>query len=257
MKLTRSTVKKIYKEYELDLLGVEGPHKQTISSYRFWYEHIRQNALKNDGDIFEFGVYRGKSLITAALILKELNSKKKLYGFDTFEGFPSFSKFDDLNQFKKNKYFNKKLQNEFKNFIKLKKTLTKNKKFNSYNISTSGDFSKSSYEYVMEKIDYFKLNNVKLIKGEFKNSVPEFFDKNNIKISSCNIDCDLYDGYQLLLPTVFQNLSKKGYIFLDEYYSLKFPGSKIATDDFCKKFKIKPKKHNTRVGEFERYYLTK
>ena len=121
MKLTRPTVK-IYKEYELDLLGVEGPHKQTISSYRFWYEHIRQNALKNDGDIFEFGVYRGKSLITAALILKELNSKKKLYGFDTFEGFPSFSKFDDLNQFKKNKYFNKKLQNEFKNFLKLKKT---------------------------------------------------------------------------------------------------------------------------------------
>ena len=257
MKLTPPPVKKIYKEYELDLLGVEGPRKQTISPCRFWYEHIRQNALKNDGDIFEFGVYRGKSLITAALILKGLNSKKKLYGFDTFEGFPSFSKFDDLNQFKKNKYFNKKLQNEFKNFLKLKKTLTKNKKFNSYNISTSGDFSKSSYEYVMEKIDYFKLDNVKLIKGEFKNSVPEFFDKNNIKISSCNIDCDLYDGYQLLLPIVFQNLSKKGYIFLDEYYSLKFPGAKIATNDFCKKFKIKPKKHNTCVGEFERYYLTK
>ena len=257
MKLTHRPRKKTYKEYELDILGVEGPHKQTISSYRFWYEHIKQNAFKNDGDIFEFGVYRGNSLITAALILKELNSKKKLYGFDTFEGFPSFSKFDDLNQFKKNKYFSKKIQNEFKNFLRLKKTLTKNKKFNSSNISTSGDFSKSSYEYVMEKINYFKLDNVKLIKGEFKNSVPEFFNKNNIKISSCNIDCDLYDGYQLLLPYVYENLSKKGYIYLDEYYSLKFPGAKIATDNFCKKFKIKPKKHLTRKGEFERYYLTK
>ena len=70
-------LKKTYKEYELDLLGVEGHHKQTISSYRFWYEHIKKNAFKNDGDIFEFGVYRGNSLITAALILKELNSKKK------------------------------------------------------------------------------------------------------------------------------------------------------------------------------------
>jgi len=69
------------KEYEMDLLGVEGPHKQTISSYRFWYDHIRQNALKNDGDMFEFGVNRGKSLVTAALILKGLNSKKKIIWF--------------------------------------------------------------------------------------------------------------------------------------------------------------------------------
>ena len=39
-------LKKTYKEYELDLLGVEGHHKQTISSYRFWYEHIKKNAFK-------------------------------------------------------------------------------------------------------------------------------------------------------------------------------------------------------------------
>ena len=255
-------MKKTYKEYELDLLGIEGPHKQSISSHRFWYEHVKKNALKNDGDIFEFGVYRGASLITAALILKERNSKKKIYGFDTFKGLPSPSKFDDLKQFKKKKYFSKKIQKEFKNLLKLKKTLTKNKKFSShakfgFNISNSGDFSKSSYEYVMEKIDYLKLNNIKLIKGEFKRTVPEFFDKNKIKISSCSIDCDLYDGYQILLPYVYQNLSKKGCIFLDEYYSLTFPGAKIATDNFCKKVKIKPKKLIVRSGEFERYYLTK
>jgi hypothetical protein len=109
----------------------------------------------------------------------------------------------------------------------------------------------------MKKIDYFKLNNVKLIKGKFEHTVPYFFNKNNVKISSCNIDCDLYDGYRLLLPYIYQNSSKKAYIFLGEYYSLKFPGAKIATDNFCKKFKIKPKKHLTRLGEFERYYLTR
>jgi len=245
------------KNYVFDMLGLEGPHKQTISQQRFWYDHIRKNAFKDDGDIFEFGVYRARSLITAALILKELNSKKKIYGFDTFEGFPSLSKFDDLNQFKNNKYFNKKLVNEVKNYLKLKKIFFKKKKFNSYSISTSKDFRDTSYEDVIKKINYFKLDNIKLIKGEFKNTVPKFFNKNNIKISSCNIDCDLYDSYKLLLPIVFQNLSNKGYIFLDEYYSLKFPGAKIATDDFCKKFKIKIKKHKTRVGEFERYYLAK
>ncbi len=250
-------MKRSYKEYELDLLDVEGPHKQTISAFRFWYEHIKKNALKNDGDIFEFGVYRGKSLITAALILKKLKSKKKLYGFDNFKGLPYSSVFDSFSQFKKKKYFTNKIQNEFKNFIKLKKTLIKNKKFNPHNISTSGNFSKSSYEQVIKKINYFGLDNITLIKGEFNKTVPEFFKKNKIKISSCNIDCDFYEGYKVLLPYVYKNLSKKGYIFLDEYYSLKFPGAKIATDNFCKKFKIKPKKHFTRSGEFERYYLTK
>lgn len=238
-------------------MGVEGQHQKIISPYRFWYKHIEKNASKNDGDLFEFGVYRGRSLITAALILKELNPKKKIFGFDTFSGLPKSSKFDDLIQFQKKKYFSKKHAKEISNNTMLKKTLTKIKRFNPHNISVSGDFNKTSYEYVMEKIDYFKLKNVKLIKGEFKKTVPEFFNKNNIKISSCNIDSDFYDSYKLLLPYVFKNLSKKGFIFLDEYYSLKFPGPKIATDDFCKKYKIKVNKLPTRVGEFERYCIIK
>ena len=250
-------IKNDFKEYELDLLGIEGPHKQSISPYRFWYDHIRKNALKNNGDILEFGVYRGRSILTAALILKKLNSKKKIYGFDTFTGLPSPSKFDNFKQFKKKKYFSKKLQTEIKNNFKLKKTLTKIKKFNTHNISTSGNFSNTSYEYVMERIKYLKLKNVKLIKGDIAKTLPKFFDKGKIEISSCNIDTDLYDTYKTILPYVYTNLTKKGYIFLDEYYSLKFPGPKIATDNFCKKIKIKPKKHKVRSSEFERYYLTK
>ena len=250
-------MKKAYKEYQFDLLGVEGPHKQIISPVRFWYKHIKKNSLKNDGDIFEFGVYRGQTLITAALILRELNSKKKVYGFDTFKGFPSASKFDQLSQFRNKEYFGKKIRNEFENFLKIKKTFDKNKIFNARNISTANDFSNSNYEYVMKKIDYFKLKNIRLIKGDFKKTIPDFFAKNKVKISSCNMDCDLFDGYQIALPYVYKNLSKNGYIRLDEYYSLKFPGAKIATDKFCKKFKIKPKKHQVRIGEFDRYYLTK
>ncbi|WP_440672105.1 TylF/MycF/NovP-related O-methyltransferase [Candidatus Pelagibacter sp. HIMB1715] len=123
-----------YKEYVYDLMGVEGPHKKIISPYRFWYKHIERNALKNNGDIIELGVYRGKSLITAALILKELNSKKTIFGFDTFEGLPKSSKFDELIQFQEKNYFSKKHINEVLNNIKLKKQLTKIKKFTPHNI---------------------------------------------------------------------------------------------------------------------------
>ena len=246
-----------YKEYELDLLEVEGLHKQIISVHRFWYNHIKKNALKNDGDIFEFGVYRGKSLITAALILKSLKSKKKIYGFDNFEGLPGISKYDDLKNFNNKKYFSKKFQKEFKNFLKLKKLITGKKKFNAHNISTSGNFSNQSYKHLLKKIKYLKLDNIKLIRGDFKKTIPKFFNSKKINISSCNIDCDLYDGYKIILPHVYKNLTKGGSIFLDEYYSLKFPGAKIATDNFCKNFGIKPKKNLVRKGEFERWYLTK
>ena len=72
-----------------------------------------------------------------------------------------------------------------------------------------------------------------------------------------NIDCDLYDGYRIVLPFVWDNLSKGGYVHLDEYYSLKFPGARIATMEFCEKMKITPKQNLSRTGEFERWYLSK
>lgn len=246
-----------YPEYQLDLLGIEGPHKQTISAKRFWYKHIRDNAHKNDGDIFEFGVYKGTSLLTAALILKELNSKKTIYGFDSFTGFPSLSKLDDLKNFTKKNYFDKKFYNQWLNFINFNKKFKKIKKLDPFLLGTSGDFSNLDHKNILDKISYLKLTNVKLIKGNFKKTLPKFFQNKKIKVSSCNIDCDLYDGYNLTLPLVYKNLTKNGYIFLDEYYSFKYPGAKIATQDFCEKFNIKIKKHKARRTEFQRWYITK
>tara|TARA_B100001057_G_scaffold495351_1_gene594188 strand:+ start:186 stop:932 length:747 start_codon:yes stop_codon:yes gene_type:complete len=246
-----------FNEYELDLLGVEGFHKQIVSSKRFWYENIKKNAHNKDGDIFEFGVYGGNSLITAALMLKKLNSKKKIYGFDSFEGFPKLSKFDDIKNFKNYDYFNKKFQKKLNKFYKFKKIVMNIKKFKTGELGSSGDFSKTSYKSVMKKINYFKLDNINLIKGDFSKTVPKFFNSKKIKISSCNLDCDLYDGYKTVLPYVYKNLTKNGYIFLDEYYSFNYPGAKIATDDFCKNLGIKPKKHKVRSNEFERWFIIK
>ena len=47
-------------------------------------EYIKNNNI--DGDIVECGVWRGGNLICAQLYLNQLNLKKKIYGFDTFEG---------------------------------------------------------------------------------------------------------------------------------------------------------------------------
>jgi hypothetical protein len=244
-----------YPDYQLNLLEVEPKYIQNTSSKRFWYNHIKKNALKNDGDIFEFGVYRGTSLITAALILKQLKSKKKIFGFDSFCGFPSVSSYDEFSNFNNKLYFKNKFREQLKKFYKFKKDFSKVKKFTPSSVGTSGNFSKTSYQYVINKLQYFKLKNVELIKGDFKKTIPQFFKNNEKNISSCHLDSDLYEGYNIALPYVYKNLSKGGYIFLDEYFSFNYPGARIATDDFCKQNNLRPKKHKTRKGEFERWYI--
>jgi len=45
---------------------------------------------------------------------------------------------------------------------------------------------------------------------------------------------------------------------LDEYYSLKYPGARIAVDEFLRghpEFSLR--RNSTRPGEFERWFLTR
>jgi hypothetical protein len=71
------------------------------------------------------------------------------------------------------------------------------------------------------------------------------------------IDCDLYLSYQTALPFAWERLVRGGYLSLDEYYSLKFPGGRIAADEFFEAKADKPQKHRLRPGEFERWYVRK
>ena len=246
-----------FHEWQYNLLDVDDFSTSSKSRLRFWYEHIRKNC-HDVGDILEFGVYRGSSALAVALILKQLGSNKKIYAFDSFEGFPSYSKFDDLENFKNRKYFSENLFREHLKFKELKKIQTGISSFDTDSIATSGNFSGTSLEILKKKISYFQLDNIEIIEGSFEETVPEFFDKTPIKISSCNIDCDLYDGYQITLPYVYHHLNKGGYIHLDEYFSYKYPGAKIAIDNFCAQENIFPtKQKNIRNGEFERWFISK
>ena len=52
------------------------------------------------------------------------------------------------------------------------------------------------------------------------------------KVMSAVIDCDLYKSYQDSLNFIWPKLSEGGFIHLDEYYSLKYPGARRATLEF-------------------------
>lgn len=249
----------MFKEYELNLLGIDEFHINTNSRLRFWYEDIRKNADR-EGDIFEFGVYRGASLIAVALILKEIGSDKIVYGFDSFDGFPSYSSFDDLACFEKYRgtTFSEEFLNERQRFLQLKRELTGISDFDPVSIASSGSFSGTSRLSIDKKLEYFKLDNVRLIEGDFKDTIPKFFDNNcNVKISSANLDCDLYEGYDVVLPSLFKHLASQGYVHLDEYYSFKYPGAKIACDKFFQSCGVTPQQNEVRAGEFERWYFKK
>ena len=103
------------------------------------------------------------------------------------------------------------------------------------NISSSNKFDNTSVHLVKKKINFFSLSSkINLIKGDFKRTLK--IEKNlPKKISAGLIDCDLFEGYEVTLKFFWPRLSINGRLFLDEYYSLKFPGPRIAVNSFLKK----------------------
>ena len=87
-------------DWELDSLGIYNYRKS--GPLQFYFDFVQNNHDLINGDIVEAGVYQGKSLIGMALKLKELGSNKKIYGFDSFHGFPPIYRPEDNHeQFKK------------------------------------------------------------------------------------------------------------------------------------------------------------
>ncbi len=257
--MNKINARKVLAEYEDDFifnfLDIENYNSES-SRLRFWFDHCKKNIDKLEGDIFEFGVFRGSSLISMALLLKKLGSKKKVFGFDSFGGFPEYHKHDDLNAFDLNPdFFEQTLIDKHKLMMDLKSI--GNDSILPANVSSSGEFNDTSEAYVRKKIKELKLDNIELVVGDFANTAPKFFSKYKGKIFSCNLDCDLYLGYKNTLPYTYDRLVRGGYVHLDEYYSLKFPGARIACIEYFNKEGIKPKKQLVPSYEFERWYLEK
>ena len=108
----------------------------------------------------------------------------------------------------------------------------------------------------MKKAEILGLDNILLFKGDFSETMlSNKFINNNFM--SVMIDCDIYMSYKIALPFAWSRMSNGAFMFLDEYYSLKFPGAKIATDEFFSKINSKPKLISKHRNEFERWGVIK
>ena len=157
-----------------------------------------------EGDILELGSERAGLTIIMAHFLKRINSKRMVYGSDTFEGFP----YDD------------------------KYSLYNNKK------GTSDGFE---FDDVIKKIKKYDVNDkIILLKGMFEETL--FQKLNNNLFSFVFVDCNLYDSTKFGLEFVYPRISNEGIIAFDDYESSSkgtpYHGETKAADEFCHKHEI-------------------
>tara|TARA_Y100000996_G_scaffold28242_1_gene20014 strand:+ start:382 stop:1122 length:741 start_codon:yes stop_codon:yes gene_type:complete len=207
---------------------------------------IFQKLLENKkGNYVECGVFMGGTLMSAVEFTKQNNIDFNFFGVDTFEGFPSVTehnkndlpnKFTDL--------YNDKLISK-EHFLKAKERTN-----NFSDIShLEPPYFKSDFSFLF---NFCKKNKVELLKGKFKN-VLHYID---CDINILHIDCDLYESYLECLDRLYHNVVSGGCIIFDEYYSHKYPGARVAVNEFFKDKKGFFEKYITPEG-FERWCFVK
>jgi O-methyltransferase len=149
---------------------------------------IKKNGIA--GNVAELGVYKGKF----ARYINQYFPERKLYLFDTFEGFDA----RDLSREKNNAY-------------------------------SSGiqDFSGTSVASVLAEMPF--PGNCIPVKGFFPDSAKQIEDR----FVFISLDADLFDPIYNGLNFFYPKLVKGGYIFIHDFNNEGYKGSRKAVEQFC------------------------
>lgn len=152
------------------------------------------------GDFVECGVYRGQTLLTMALHLKQAGEVRLVHGFDSFEGFDDSVDYD--------------LALAGQTDSELRR----------------GGFGDTSIEIVKRRLHALTLeNSVRLHQGFFQQTLNRL---SGTQIAFAHIDCDIYASYKVCLEQIYPIMSSGGIILLDEYNDDHWPGCNKAVDEF-------------------------
>lgn len=187
--------------------------RQNITRFLALYE-IFNKVINVKGSIVECGVNEGFGLMTwlkLSAILEPTNLTRRIYGFDTFEGFPGVSSMDMSDSSKH-----------------LKK----------------GDLSVNSYNELLELISIQDstrflghVPKAKLIKGDATKEIPQFVEENpHLVISLLFLDFDLYEPTKVALESFVPRMPKGSVIAFDELDNPLWPGETLAMlEEFSEK----------------------
>jgi hypothetical protein len=244
-----------FEAWELNVLGVyDIVSSHPTTGLEEWFAFLARSS-DLAGDVCEFGVFRGRSLIGAALLLQQRGDDRRIIGFDTFAGFPDLAHEDLPERFaemaQRGQISVEHLARVERNAELLAAT---GRSIDPMRSSTSGAFTATSRAMIEERATIVGVRDrIDLYEGEFTPSLalPENVART---VSGVLIDSDLHDGYAAVLPWAWERMVTGGMIYLDEYYSLKFPGPRLAVDAFCAEGGIRPTLLR-RDGSFERWAI--
>lgn len=178
--------------------------RQHLKRFLSMYE-IFKLALPVKGSVVECGVYQGFSLMSWAklsTILEPENLTRRIYGFDSFEGFPNIS----------------------------------DKDTNPLAVHKEGDFDAGSYEELQLLINEYDrdrflghMNKVQLIKGDVCQTIPKFLAENrHLVVSLLFIDLDLYEPTKVAIENFLPRMPKGAIIAFDDLDNPMWPGETLG-----------------------------
>ncbi len=183
--------------------------RQNLTRFLALYE-IFKKIMNVKGSIIECGVNHGYGLMSwtkFSAILEPVNLTRRVYGFDTFEGFPEPSKKDKSDQ---------------SNHVK------------------AGDLAADTYEELVGLNSIHDttrflghIEKVKLIKGDATKTIPKFIEDNpHVLVSLLFLDFDLYEPTKVALESFYSRIPKGGIIAFDELDNPLWPGETQAMLEF-------------------------
>jgi hypothetical protein len=181
--------------------------RQHLKRFLAMYELFKL-AMPVKGSIVECGVYRGFGVMTWAKLsamLEPENLTRRVYGFDTFDGFPTIGDRD------KSKFADPAV----------------------------GELASSSYDELTQLISEYDrdrflghIGKVELVRGDIAESAPAFVKSHpHLLVSLLFIDCDLYDPTHAALKAFVPRMPKGAIIAFDELDNPIWPGETLAAID--------------------------
>jgi len=181
--------------------------RQHLKRFLALYE-IFKLVLPVKGSIVECGVYRGFGLMTWAKLSAMLEPEdltRRIYGFDTFGGFPAVHERD----------------------------------LGPLAATRSGQLAADSYEELLKLIKEYDadrflghVGKVELIRGDITKTVPDFIATHqHLVVSLLFLDCDLYEPTRVALEHVLPRMPKGAVVAFDELDNPIWPGETAAVAD--------------------------
>lgn len=214
----REVLERLYRETELSVFEmfrnfpVFTP-RFNLARFLAHYELFKR-VVTLPGVIVDLGVYRGASTFTWAKLCEifcPTDVKKVVYGFDTFEGFPSLGEEDGP-------------QDAGREIVP-----------GGY---AAGETVLRDLARAQEAMNCDKhirhLDRIELIRGDVERTVPAFVAAkgSGLKVALLNLDLDLYAPTKTALEHFVPRMVRGGIVILDEYAVDAFGGESKAVDDY-------------------------